>query len=591
MNARPLVVLDDAKAQRLQIFAEPRAIIRATAPADVLPAFAGMQAALDAGHHLAGYFSYELGYPLESRLAPLLPATRPVPLLWFGVFAQPPRMLEGAEACAFWGDGRAWVGALTPEWDERAYGERFARALACIGSGDIYQVNLSLRARFPVIGQAPALHRELRAQAGGAHGAFIDDGERQILSFSPELFFAVSPDGAIHTRPMKGTAPRAHDPAVDAALRSALGTSQKDRAENLMIVDLLRNDLGRVAEIGSVTVPSLFDIETYPTVHQMVSSVSARLQPGTGIERMVHALFPCGSVTGAPKIRAMEIIRALEASPRGVYCGAIGHFSPDGSAAFNVAIRTLTIAGGCGELGMGGAIVADSEVVKEYAECLLKAAYFEKARRPLLLIETLRHEAGGFVRHALHMQRMQASARSFGIRFDHEAAAMALAAAVADHSGPLRVRLALDEVGGFAATATALAASPLEWRYAISPVRLSSDDPLLRHKTNWRGVHDSELARLGAQTGCAEVLFLNEQDELCEGSRSNLFVEIDGMLLTPAQPCGLLDGCLRQDLLTQGQCREAVLKLSDLDRAARIYFGNSLRGLIRAMPVTCAGSP
>ena len=590
MNVEPLVVLDDAKAQRLRIFDEPRAVVQAMTPAELMPAFADMQFALDAGHHLAGYFSYELGYLLENRLAPLLPAVRPVPLLWFGVFARPPRVLEGAETAAFWAGGRAWAGTLTPEWDEQAYGERFARIVEWIASGDIFQVNLSLRARFPVIGSARALHRELRAHAGAEHGAFIHDGERQILSFSPELFFKVSRDGVILTRPMKGTAPRAQDPAADAALRAALAASPKDRAENLMIVDLLRNDLGRIAEIGSVAVPSLFDVETYPTVYQMVSSVSARLQPGTGIERIVRTLFPCGSVTGAPKIRAMEIVHALEASPRGVYCGAIGHFAPDGSAAFNVAIRTLTIAGGCGELGIGGAIVADSSLASEYAECRLKAGYFEKAHRPLLLIETLRHAEGGFVRYALHLQRMRASACSFGIPFDQKEAATALAEVVAGKWGALRVRLTLDEAGRFAATATTLAAKPRAWRYEISPVRLASDDPLLRHKTNWRDVHDGEMTRLKAQSNCDEVLFLNEKEQFCEGSRSNLFVEIDGMLLTPALSSGLLDGCLRREMLTLAQCREALLTRSDLDRAGRIYLGNSLRGLIPAVPVTCIGS-
>ena len=240
---------------------------------------------------------------------------------------------------------------------------------------------------------------QLRARSAAAHGAFIDDGERQILSLSPELFFDLSPDGQLTAKPMKGTIARGADLQSDADARAALAASVKDRAENLMIVDLLRNDLGRIAEIGSVRVEDLFAVETYPTLHTMVSTVKARLKPGSDIAAIVRALFPCGSITGAPKIRAMEIIRELEASPRGVYCGAIGHFAPDGSARFNVAIRTLTIRGGAGELGIGGAVVQDSASGAEYDECLLKARYYEAARRPLELIETLRWSPDeGFVR-------------------------------------------------------------------------------------------------------------------------------------------------------------------------------------------------
>lgn len=584
-NTAPVVVLDDVKAQRLRVFGEPLGIVQATTPPEVSPAFEAMQVALAAGHHLAGYVSHELGYLLEDRLAPLLPAVRSVPLLWFGVFEQPPLVLEAAAANAYWQGERAWAGPLTFEWDADAYAERFARSIEWIAAGDIFQVNLSLRARFSVIGSARALHRELRAHGGGAHGAYIDDGQRQILSFSPELFFRIDRDGVIVTRPMKGTAARAQDPAHDAALRATLAASSKDRAENLMIVDLIRNDLGRIAEIGSVNVPSLFEIETYPTVMQMVSSVAARLPPDTTIERTMRALFPCGSVSGAPKIRAMEIIRALESSPRGVYCGAIGHFAPDGSAEFNVAIRTLTIANGRGELGIGGAIVADSEAGSEYRECLLKARHFETARRPLMLIETLRCESGRLIRHTLHMRRMRASADVFGIPFDPQAATAALAEAIANRGGGLRIRLTLNEIGHFSASASALAETPAAWRYVISPARLASADPLLRHKTNWRDVHDAELARLKARFDCDEILLRNEDDQLCEGSRSNLFVEINGVMLTPPLRCGLLDGCLRREMLNRGQCREAVITTSDLDRAEHVYLGNSLRGLIPALPI------
>jgi len=379
------LILEDGPQGRPATFSAPLATIRADVPQQVAPALGAIAAAQAAGHYVAGYFSYELGYALEPKLAPLLPPGRALPLMWFGVFAGydvPQADLSARLA------GRAYAGPLAHEWDEAAYGVRFKRVRDLIAAGDFYQANLSFRSRFAFAGDPLALYRDLRA--GAKHGAYLEDGERAVLSFSPELFFVLEADGTLVARPMKGTAARGSDAEADALARAALAASPKNRAENLMIVDLLRNDLGRIAETGSVAVSGLFAVETYPTLHQMVSTVSARLKPGTGVAEIVRALFPCGSVTGAPKIRAMQCLRELEQSPRGLYCGAIGHFAPDGSARFNVAIRTLTIANGQGELGIGGAVVQDSTAADEYAECLLKARYYEAARRPLRLIETLR---------------------------------------------------------------------------------------------------------------------------------------------------------------------------------------------------------
>jgi para-aminobenzoate synthetase/4-amino-4-deoxychorismate lyase len=586
----PFVLLDDARPgrDRLLSFRRPAGTIRAEAPEEVPAALAAMERARADGRHLAGYLSYELGLLLEPRLAPRLPETRAVPLLWFGVF-EPPEILEGAAALAALDEriaGRAYAGPLRHEWDEPAYAARFARVHDWIAAGDIYQANLSFRSRFAFAGDAMALYRDLRARAGAAHCAYIDDGTHRILSLSPELFFDISADGALTAKPMKGTAARGHDRASDDALRAWLAASEKDRAENLMIVDLLRNDLGRVAETGSVAVKDLFAVETYPTVHQMVSTVTATLRPGTGVAAILKALFPCGSITGAPKIRAMEIIDTLEDSPRGVYCGAIGYFAPDGSANFNVAIRTLTIADGHGELGIGGAVVYDSTAPSEYDECLVKARYYEAARKPLELIETLRYAPGeGFTRLERHLARMASSAPVFGLAFDRARALRNLQSAVFGAAGPMRVRLTLNEAGEFATTAAPLPdAAPARWTYAISPERVTSTDLLLRHKTNWRELYEREHAGLAAQTGCDEVLFLNERGALTEGSRTNLFAEIDGALATPPLTAGVLDGCLRREMLDAGDCIERPLTPADLARAGRIFLGNSLRGLISASP-------
>jgi para-aminobenzoate synthetase/4-amino-4-deoxychorismate lyase len=581
--AEHTVILDDATPGRegLTRFSGFGGVIEAVRPEQVPAALAAIEHARKSGRFVAGYFSYELGYLLEARLAALLPPERAVPLLWFGVFDR----AEACDAGVLEGAGRAYAGPLRHEWDAAAYGERFAHVHDYVAAGDIYQANLSFRSRFAFAGDPLALYRGLRARSAAAHGAFIDDGARQILSFSPELFFDLSPDGRLTAKPMKGTIARGTDPDADARARATLAASVKDRAENLMIVDLLRNDLGRIAEIGSVHVENLFAVETYPTLHTMVSTVKARLKPGSDAATIVRALFPCGSITGAPKIRAMEIIRELEAGPRGVYCGAIGHFAPDGSARFNVAIRTLTISGGAGELGIGGAVVQDSASGAEYDECLLKARYYEAARRPLELIETLRWQRGeGFARRDLHLARMARSAEFFGMRFDRNEAMRCLQTAAADTDRDLRVRLTLDEAGEFRATTAPLGKALTAWTCAVSPLRVQSSDALARHKTSWRRHLDDEHTRLSRETGCDEVIFLNERGEVAEGSRSNVFARRGGVLVTPPLSAGILDGCLRRELLDQGKCREAVLLPADL-AGGEVYLGNSLRGLILAVAV------
>ena len=377
----PTIFLDTPQAGRLLSFAGYCGTIEAHAPGAVEPALAALEQVRAEGKYAAGYFSYELGYLLEPRLTRLLPQSRKVPLLWFAIFDSG----KDIAAASLLPQARAYAGPLHHAWSRQSYRSRFERTHRYIADGDIYQANLSFRSSFRFMGDPLALWLRLREHAAVAHGAFLDDGQRQILSLSPELFFEISPTGALRAKPMKGTAPRAHEPSADAAIRAHLAMSTKDRAENLMIVDLLRNDLGRIADTGSVAVETLFAVETYPTLHTMVSIVTAQLKKDATLSNIVHALFPCGSVTGAPKIRAMEVICELEQSPRGIYCGAIGHFAPDGSASFNVAIRTLTLQGNQGELGIGGGLVWDSRADAEYDECQLKARYYETVRRPLAL--------------------------------------------------------------------------------------------------------------------------------------------------------------------------------------------------------------
>ncbi|MDE2162223.1 MAG: aminodeoxychorismate synthase component I [Alphaproteobacteria bacterium] len=577
------LILDDAATGLAKAFARPLGAIRADTPEDVPAALAAMAAACAAGRHVAGYFSYELGYVLEPRLLSHLPQRRSVPLLCFGIF-EAPQVVDDVDAVlTSRSTGRAYAGLLSHEWDEGAYRLRFDRVRDLIAAGDFYQANLTFRSRFPFTGDPRALYRALREHSAVRYGAYLDDGDRQILSLSPELFFDLAADGAITARPMKGTAARGTDLASDAKARAGLASSAKDRAENLMIVDLLRNDLGRIAEIASVDVSDLFEVETYPTLHQMVSTVTARLKPGVGVSEIVRALFPCGSITGAPKIRAMEAIAELEQSPRGVYCGAIGHFAPDGSACFNVAIRTLTISGGRGELGLGGAVVQDSRCEAEYAECLLKARYYQAARRPLELIETLRFSPDeGLVRGKRHLARMAGSAAAFGIACDTDAAMQMLDKSVANAEADLRIRLTLSDGGEFSCTTAPLPPNPASWTCMISSQRVLAGDALARHKTSWRTLYEKEHANL--PPGCDEIVFLNERGEVAEGSRTNVFVMRNGKLLTPPLSAGALDGVLRRALIEEGRCEEATLLPEDL--SGEMYLGNSLRGLIRAVCCT-----
>lgn len=345
-------------------------VIRADAPEEVMPAFLAMEQAQAEGHWLAGAASYELGYIFSRKLSDLMPADRDMPLLQFGVFTTPSSKRKPAPA------DKATLSAPVPVWSPDDYTTAFNAVKDYIGAGDIYQANLTFPLHCKRTGSLDALYAALQAKQSVPFGALVDLGGPALLSRSPELFFSIDADRNIRARPMKGTAPRGDTPDEDAALAKWLKKSEKNRAENLMIVDLLRNDMSRISETGSVKVPSLFAVETYATLHQMTSSISSKLIKDTSLTDIFRALFPCGSITGAPKIRAMQIIHELEATPRGAYCGCIGWIAPTGAMTFNVAIRTLT----CFEdntvrLNVGGGVVYDSDAAGEYAEALLKARY------------------------------------------------------------------------------------------------------------------------------------------------------------------------------------------------------------------------
>ncbi len=364
------VIFDNGPLSGPTLFADPIQIIRATSPHEVDAAFAAIERAKAQGYWLAGYASYELGYMFSHKLDPLMPDDRPVPLLCFGVFDTPRPTKAGRDAL------EAKLTGLTPLWDEAQYAVAFAKVQKLIAQGDIYQANLTFPLKARYSGTPLALYQSLQAKQPVPYGTFVDLGGPAILSRSPELFFSVDETGHFQTRPMKGTVARGDTPQNDAAQKAWLHGSEKNRAENLMIVDLLRNDVSKLAQIGSVKVPKLFDIETYVTLHQMTSLVVAQLLPDLTVRDIFDALFPCGSITGAPKIRAMQIIQSLEREARGAYCGAIGWIDPNGAMQFNVAIRTVVCRDdGSATLNVGGGVVYDSNAKEEYAEALLKSSY------------------------------------------------------------------------------------------------------------------------------------------------------------------------------------------------------------------------
>lgn len=574
------------------LFSDPLEIISAITPEEVPAALARLEAGIAAGRHAAGFFAYELGYVLEPKIRSLLPEGRNVPLLWFGLYRAPREMSEVEVdhwLATHTRSGSYQFTSVTTAWSQAEYESRFSAVQDKIRSGDIYQLNLTFKARFRLEGSPLTFYRDMRQRQRVAYAGIVDTGEVTVLSASPELFIEKH-DRVVSTRPMKGTAPRAGTPEADADARRVLSSDVKQRAENLMIVDLMRNDLGRIAEVGSVSVTDLFTVETFRTLHQMTSGVRATLKDGVGIADLIRAIFPPGSVIGAPKIRAMELIRDYETEPRGVYCGAIGSISPDGRALFNVAIRTpVVFRDGRGEMGIGSGVVYDSVGAKEYAECLLKMKFLTDPPKSFELIETLLHEpVTGFWLLDGHLKRLQASAAYFGYAYDEGRVQAALSSAVAGRSGErLRVRLLLAEDGSVTVTA---AEQPAQtpgsvMRYVISDTRLDSTNAFLFHKTTRRELYDREWQHYAETLKADEVLYLNERGELAEGSRTNVFVERGGKLLTPPLSSGLLPGVLRRELLLNGKAEEAVLTVEDLARADVVYVGNSVRGLVQAEPL------
>jgi para-aminobenzoate synthetase / 4-amino-4-deoxychorismate lyase len=557
---------------------------------DVEGYLAELQDRLDQGFSLAGYAGYEMGYGLDPALRPLFLRSQDtgVPLAWFGVYAHPRHIRQEP------GDGqsvqdRPFSGLPRFDCSPERYREKIGLIRQAIGSGEVYQVNLTGRFTFGYSGNPHGLFRRLSRRQPDAYRAFLNCGDHQVLSFSPELFFSVH-GTCIETAPMKGTSPRGMTAAEDIDYKSSLAACSKNRAENLMIVDLLRNDLGRICEPGSVHVPELFVTRSYPTLHQMISTIRGRLRKDCTVLELFKALFPCGSVTGAPKISAMRLITRLEDSPRGVYTGAVGFMLPDGRKEFNVAIRTLTMRGGEAVYGAGSGIVWDSTADKEYAECRLKAEilFDRPASRPSELFETLLWNCR-YVWREMHLDRLCRSASELGFTCDRGALEEALERHASEKlvpcRQPARVRLSLSGDNRISVTSgfpgSRAFDSPV--RVCLSPVTTDSSDILLRHKSSQRRLYDSMLEDAVSQ-GFDEVIFCNERNEVTEGAISNIIVLKTGRYYTPPLSSGLLPGIYRHYFLsTRLNVREKVLYPCDLFEADALYVCNSVRGLRRAL--------
>jgi para-aminobenzoate synthetase/4-amino-4-deoxychorismate lyase len=562
---------DQDNSQNL-LFTDPLDIITCDSPDQIEKCFRKMERSREKGFFLAGFFSYELGYFLEETLASHCPKYE-YPLLWFGVYKKPvsPTPPEEKHPDADFYISRPKLSITYPRYEKA-----ILKIKDYIARGETYQINYTARYDFNVVGNVFDFYGRLKNHQQVSYSALINHGGNVIISLSPELFFRVDAECNITVKPMKGTA-SADKPA------SWLQNDVKNTSENVMIVDLLRNDLGRICLPGSVKVTKLFDVETYETLLQMTSTVTGKLPPQTDIYSLIKSLFPCGSVTGAPKIQSMKILRKLEDAPRNIYTGAIGYFAPDGQAVFNVAIRTIDMQRGQdglyrARMGIGGGIVYDSQPEEEFSECRLKAKFLKNTRPAFGLIETMLLKNGKIRNLARHLRRLKTSADFFSILCPKAEIKDRLTAFAAASTGDARLRLLLEPDGEILLETGPLPpVTQAKPAIAVSAVRTVSGSPFLRHKTTHRTMYDNEYRKHTAQ-GFFDVIFLNEKEQITEGAISNIFARIHGRWYTPPVSCGLLPGIQRQILMRRWKAAEKILTLEDLKRAEKIILTNAIRG-------------
>jgi para-aminobenzoate synthetase/4-amino-4-deoxychorismate lyase len=518
------------------------------------------------GSYVALMVNYEAAPAFDSAFKTNQPTS--FPLAWAAIYS------ANCEAPAP-KPGQYQVSNWIPAIDRNEYNECVDRVRELIAAGDTYQVNYTFPLEADFAGDPLAWYHDLCVAQGGKYSAFLDLGRFKILSLSPELFFQRT-GNEIVTRPMKGTAKRGRWPAEDQQQVAWLQNSTKNRAENIMIVDLVRNDLGKVSELGSVRVSSFFELEKFPTLWQLTSTAESKLCKNTSLWDLFAALFPCGSITGAPKIRTMEIIKALETRARGPYTGAIGFLKPGGDCVFNVAIRTVVLDSSSNKVSfsVGGGITIDSTSELEYEECLLKAEFLTRKPIHFNLFESIRLEEGEYFLLDRHLERLAASAHYFDFEFPKSAIELELQTIVATHQqGAWKVRLELDRRGRIETMVTGIAgAEPRKVALAGRPV--DPDDPFLFHKTTNRKFNEEEKA---IRPDCDDIIFWNKDGEVTESTIANLVVRLDDQLVTPAIESGLLAGTYRDQLIAEGTIVERRITVDDLSRASEIFLINSVR--------------
>lgn len=552
------------------LFRDPVHVVWTTRTDEVIPLLGWVEYQTQT-HELyaVGWVAYDAAPAMDRALK--VPGQGTVPLMCFGLFRAPVRLTSARLRPGPRVPSLSW----TPALSETDYVSRFNRIKAYIADGHTYQVNFTFPLRAAWQGDPWDLFTHLVRAQDLPYGAYLDAGRYVVCSASPELFFALEGDCLV-SRPMKGTAPRGRTWEEDVERVRALRSSEKERAENVMIVDMVRNDLGRIARLGSVTVPALCTVERYPTVWQMTSTVTARTE--ASVVSIFRHLFPAASVTGAPKVRTMEIIAQLEVAPRGVYTGAIGYLAPRRRAQFNVAIRTVVIdrATATAVYSVGSGVVWDSDPHREYQECLTKARVLSTVWPEFQLLTSLLWEPdGGYFLLEAHMRRLARSAEYFGFPWPEAALYRAL------HTLPSRwppvphkVRVLLSQGGGIRVEGRPLTHRPKPLRVGIARVPVDPDDPFLYHKTTHRVVY--ERARADCPT-CDDVLLWNSRGELTEATIANVVLRLDGEWVTPPVDSGLLPGVFREWLLQQGKIRERVIPLAELSRAEAVYLINSVR--------------
>jgi para-aminobenzoate synthetase / 4-amino-4-deoxychorismate lyase len=592
----------DSSNHHSYLFLNPVKTIAASTLDEIPALFQQIEEALASGLYVAGYLSYECGYHFE-RFDGVDLSSQELPLAWFGAYDQP-FIYDHAEACFKDAEPPASTdtleepslftesAALTISEDE--YCKQIAKIKEYIQAGDTYQVNFTDSVSMQTTASPASAFAMLSESQPVSYSAFINTAGHHILSLSPELFFRIE-SGRITTRPMKGTMPRGLDLTEDAHQSRKLQSDPKNRSEHVMIVDLLRNDLGRICTMGSVHVDDLFSVERYETLLQMTSTIAGTLRPSLRYYDIFKAIFPSGSITGAPKIHTMQLIRELERAPRGVYTGAIGFISPDGSSIFNVAIRTLVMKDGIAQMGVGGGIVADSTPAEEYRECRLKASFLTRSRQSFQLIETMLWEHAHIRFLNMHLDRLESSAAYFDIPFDR----LNILSNITETTNQLqleesyRIRLLLDASGTVTLASEKFTATPESTPVSIvlSPTPTKSTDVFLRHKTTHREQYNREFTQARSE-GFDEVIFLNERGEVTEGAISNIFIQQRGKLFTPPLTSGVLPGIYRRHLLeTNARAEERVLTIRDLESAEAVFLCNSLRGLRKIKQLSLGTKP